>query len=90
MNNNIKIPGLEEAIVKNIDYFEDRISIHVEFPIKTHKCTDCGERTRRVHDYRIQKIKHLKWFERLCYIFYRKRRYKCGECGKRFMKRIQL
>src|SRR5690606_24651283 len=40
--------------------------------------------TRRIHDYRVQKIKHLKWFERLTYIFYRKRRYVCTACGKRF------
>ncbi|KYD19869.1 hypothetical protein B4135_0768 [Caldibacillus debilis] len=29
---------------------------------------------RKIHDYRIQKIRHLKWFERPTVIFYRKRR----------------
>lgn len=32
----------------------------------------------------MQKIKHLKWFERLCYIFYNKRRYRSDACEKRF------
>ncbi|MDR4888546.1 ISL3 family transposase, partial [Fredinandcohnia sp. QZ13] len=36
-----------------------------------------------VHDYRVQKIQHLKWFERKTQIFYKRRRYVC-ECGKRF------
>lgn len=87
MNNNIIIPGLEDVIIKKTDQFEDRIAIYVEMPVKTHKCPKCGEKTRKIHDYRIQKIKHLKWFERLCYIFYRKRRYKCEACGKRFYER---
>ncbi|MBD8006522.1 transposase family protein [Bacillus norwichensis] len=29
---------------------------------------------RKIHDYRAQKIKHLKWFGRLTYLFYKKRR----------------
>ncbi|NGP46942.1 transposase, partial [Bacillaceae bacterium SIJ1] len=37
----------------------------------------------RVHDYRIQKVQHLKVFERTTEMFYRKRRYACA-CGKRF------
>lgn len=49
-----------------------------------HKCPNCGAKTRKIHDYRIQKIKHLKWFERLSYIFYKKRRYRCVDCRKRF------
>lgn len=90
MNNNIKIPGFEGVIVKKIDRFEDRIAIYIELPVKIHKCPDCGEETRKIHDYRVQKIKHLKWFERLCYIFYRKRRYKCGACGKSFYEKNSI
>ncbi|NCU16665.1 transposase family protein, partial [Pallidibacillus pasinlerensis] len=73
-----------------IEQFEDRIAIYVVMPVKLHKCPKCSEKTRKIHDYRIQKIKQLKWFERLCYIFYRKRRYKCGECGKRFYEKNSI
>lgn len=90
MNNNIKIPGLEGVIIKKVEQFEERVAIYVELPVQTHKCSVCGEETRKVHDYRTQKIKHLKWFERLSYIFYRKRRYKCGECGKRFYEKNSI
>ncbi len=39
-----------------------------------------------MHDYRSQKIKHIKIFGRETLLFYRKRRYKCtnSECNKRF------
>jgi transposase len=50
---------------------------------KRHRCPKCGQKTKRVHDYRWQKVKHLKWFERMTYIWYKRRRYACT-CGKRF------
>lgn len=84
LNNIIKIPGLEDVIIKKVEEFEDRIALYVEMPVKPHRCPNCKGRTRKIHDYRLQKINHLKWFERLTYLFYRKRRYKCGACGKRF------
>jgi len=79
MNFNIFLPGLEEVQLIKMEQVEDRIC----FPISTHTCPTCRKKTRKVHDYRIQKIKHLKLFERLTYIFYRKRRYVCT-CGKKF------
>jgi len=54
--------------------------------IKPHKCPECKSLTNSVHDYRIQKIKHIKIFGRETLLFYRKRRYKCtnSDCNKRF------
>ncbi|WP_277584660.1 transposase family protein, partial [Psychrobacillus antarcticus] len=83
MNFNMFLPGLEEVQVTKMEQVEDRICIHVEMPISSQACPTCKSRTRKVHDYRIQKIKHLKVFERLTIIFYRKRRYVC-QCGKKF------
>jgi len=59
------------------------IRLHVEVERKSQQCPVCYANTDRVHDYRIQKIQHLKWFERPTQIFYRRRRYAC-KCGKRF------
>lgn len=83
MNFIIEIPGLKDVIVKKVEDSGESVNLFVEMPIKVHHCPVCGERTRKIHDYRIQKIKHLKWFERLTFIFYRRRRYVC-DCGKRF------
>ena len=40
--------------------------------------------TCTIHDYRTQRIKDLTIFGKRCVIIFRKRRYRCNECGKRF------
>lgn len=83
MNSNIFLPGFEEVIIKKTEIVEGKYCFYVEMPVKEHSCVNCGALTSKVHDYRIQKIKHLKLFDRHTWIFYRKRRFAC-KCGKRF------
>ena len=83
MNFNMNIPGLKDVVIEKIEEVGERTALHVSLPKKPHKCPSCGEMTTKVHDYRMQKIKHLKWFERLTVLFYKRRRYACA-CGKRF------
>jgi transposase len=83
MNFTMDIPGLKEAVITKVEQLEDIVRIYLEMERKVHRCPKCDKRTRRVHDYRLQKIHHLKWFERKTQIFYKRRRYAC-ECGKRF------
>ncbi|WP_138090659.1 ISL3 family transposase [Halalkalibacterium halodurans] len=83
MNFTMDLPGLKGVKVTKMEEREDFIALHVEMPRTPHRCPSCGERTERIHDDRIQKIQHLKLFERWVYLFYRKRRYAC-RCGKRF------
>jgi transposase len=66
-----------------VEEIDGMLRLYVEVERKPHQCPSCSSYTNRVHAYRIQKIHHLKWFERLTHIFYRRRRYVCG-CGKRF------
>lgn len=84
LNFTMNIPGLEDVKLTKLEQVEDRVALHVELEVRPHSCPRCQVKTRRVHDYRIQKIKHLKWFERLTTLFYKKRRYACGACGKKF------
>ncbi|MEK4253782.1 ISL3 family transposase [Ureibacillus sp. FSL K6-2830] len=70
-------------MVTKVEERSGEVLIYVEMERKYHRCPKCGQKTNRVHDYRWQKIKHLKWFERKTYIWYRRRRYACT-CGKRF------
>jgi transposase len=70
MNFNMFIPGLEEVLIKKVEQVEDRMCI--QMPIRTQRCPSCQSKTGRVHDYRIQRIKHLKWFERFTDLFYKK------------------
>lgn len=78
------LPGLKDVKVTGMTEKEDGIDIHVEMGVRLHTCPQCGARTRKVHDYRIRKIGHLKLFERLTRLVYNRRRYVCRECGKRF------
>ena len=83
MNFNMILPGLEEVNITKSEEIEGDLHLHIELPVKVHRCPKCGEQTSDIHDYYTQKVKHLKMFERTSYLFYRKRRYKCT-CGKRF------
>lgn len=83
MHFNMILPGLEEVTVIKTEINEGIYEIFIEMPLKVHRCPSCLEETARVHDYRIQRIKHLKMAERQTNIIYRKRRYACS-CGKRF------
>lgn len=83
MNFNMNIPGLKDVELEKTEEIGERIALYVSLPKHPHKCPSCGEMTVKVHDYRTQKIKHLKWFERLTILFYKRRRYACA-CGKRF------
>ncbi|MGE6257027.1 transposase family protein [Heyndrickxia sporothermodurans] len=60
---------------------EEKLCIHVERSVEPHPCPVCHSVTQKIHDYRIQKIKHLKMFERQPLLFYRRRPYVCP-CGK--------
>lgn len=83
MNCTMSLPGLEEVTITKTEMVEGCYHIHIECRRKPHICPNCGIQTKQIHDYRVQKIQHLKLFERQCVLFYRKRRYGCL-CGKRF------
>ncbi|MFS0865697.1 ISL3 family transposase [Fredinandcohnia sp. 179-A 10B2 NHS] len=89
MNSNIKLPGFKDMTVSKMEEVEEKLCIHVEMPVKPHTCPVCGNSTKRIHDYRVQKIKHLKIFERHTLIFYKRRRYACN-CGKKFAEKNPL
>ncbi len=69
--------------MKKVEEVGEIIRIYVEMDRQENRCPKCGNKTNRIHDYRVQKVKHLKWFERKTELFYRRRRYVCT-CGKRF------
>lgn len=63
---------------------KNHIKIHIELPIKEHTCPCCHSKTSNIHDYRFQLIKDIPIYYKDTYIYYRKRRYVCKQCGKRF------
>jgi transposase len=89
MNFTMNIPGLKDCIVTNIEERNEMVIIHIEMERVAQACPSCGERTQRIHDYRLQKIKHLKWFERITQLWYKRRRYACT-CGKCFTEKNEF
>lgn len=63
-------------------------SIVLSLPRSFHSCPCCKHKTNKIHDYRLQKIKHFFKTEQTLSIFIRKRRYVCPNCSKRFMEDI--
>ncbi|WP_228409567.1 ISL3 family transposase [Radiobacillus deserti] len=90
MDFTMNIPGLKECIITNMEDRDGTVQIYVEMERIPHCCPVCETKTDRVHDYRYQKIKHLKWFERMTLLWYKRRRYACPSCGKRFSEKSPI
>lgn len=58
--------------------------LFIEVPRKNHICPCCGCVTQTIHDYRLQKIIDVPIYDKKTFLIYRKRRYRCRDCGKRF------
>lgn len=58
--------------------------IYIEIAKRVHRCPSCGNETVRVHDYRVRKIKHQYSLGNKAILHYRRRRYVCLSCHKRF------
>ena len=63
-------------------------SVVLSLPRKFHTCPCCNHKTDKIHDYRLQKIKHFFKTENLISIFIRKCRYVCPKCHKCFLEQI--
>lgn len=79
-----EIFGIQGTKLKAAEFDNNKYEIDIEMPRKAHKCPVCGEQTDCVHDYRQQKIKAGELNGYYAEIRYRKRRYRCKSCGKRF------
>jgi len=76
---------LKGVIVTKFRNRKNRIRIHIELPIKEHSCPCCHSKTSRIHDYRYQLIKDVPiYYNKAVFLYYRKRRYVCTNCNKRF------
>ncbi|MDO5151570.1 MAG: ISL3 family transposase [Oscillospiraceae bacterium] len=76
--------GIQEVNITNYEETEKEIFLHIELEVKEHKCPCCSEPTTRIHDYRIQRVTDIPYRNKKVIFVYRKRRYVCPHCGKRF------
>jgi len=85
-----KLLDIKEAIVKNYEITEKVVEVEYIYPVKPHECPDCGYVTSLVHDYRAQKVRDIPIQGKATILLYRKRRYKCAVCNKRFIEKQPL
>ena len=79
-----EILGAQGIKLKGIEFRESHYLVEIEMPRKAHECPVCGEQTDRIHDYRVQQIKGGQFNGYLVDLKYRKRRYVCSQCRKKF------
>ncbi len=75
---------IQGVIIKKCVNTEVNKEIHIELERKEQICPCCKTKTSYIHDYRTQVIKDTKIFNKNVVIVYRKRRYICNNCTKRF------
>lgn len=85
-----KVLDMEHMICEKTEEYPDRIVLHVKMQRRTCECPACGALTEKVHDYRAQSVKDSPIHGKTVVWVYRKRRYCCDRCGKRFYERNYL
>ena len=90
-NNYIKdLLDFKDVEVKKIKNLKDSLQIYIELPKIPQYCPRCSFETTKVHDYRTQSIQDIPVTFKPTTLFYRKRRYECCVCGKRFYEQNDL
>jgi len=87
-HNIIKLFGLQDknVILNNfeVNSKENTLNIYISKKISACSCPSCKHETKRIHDHRIQKIKHCPINGFKTTIFLKKTRLLCTHCGKKF------
>ena len=79
-----KLLEMEEVRIENLEESEQEIVLQISLVRRTQICRRCGAETERVHDYRIRQVRDLELRGKPLRLLYRRRRYVCPVCGKRF------
>lgn len=79
-----KVLDMEHMNILGVEHSATKVTITVEMHRRTCQCPQCGTLTDSIHDYRMQRIQDSPLQGKACVWLYRKRRYRCPCCGKRF------
>lgn len=81
---------MKDIEIIHLETGTDKISIEFQLKRREHICPACKTLTNRIHDYRLQVVKDLPIQGRHVFWYYRKRRYRCDCCSKRFAEQLYL
>ena len=79
-----KLLNLPEEFIIQEKIIENKSCICLSLPQVPHECPNCKALTSRVHDYREQTVTDLPLLMEKSIIIFRKRRYFCPHCKKKF------
>ena len=79
-----KLLDVEHLEVTNVEHSEKEILLEVQMQRRFSECPRCQTLTDQIHDYRVQRVKDCPMLGKWVVWLYRKRRYRCPCCGKRF------
>jgi len=74
----------EHLKVKRIQTIDNVMEVSIDFIQGYHTCPKCGQKTCKIHDYRLRRIKHGVINGYKVFLNYKRRRYVCKYCGTRF------
>ena len=77
----LKMEGVQ---IEKLDETEKEIILQISMERKMHICKRCGGKTGRIHDHRVREVRDLELRGKPVRLLYRRRRYVCPACGKRF------
>jgi transposase len=77
--------NLKDVFIKNVIQADSFLKIFIETKPSEQTCPCCGCKTKRVDDYRIQKIDDAPSYGKSVTPVLRKCRYLCSSCGKIFL-----
>lgn len=89
-NYTAKILGMEDIEVEKIECIDNQQRISFHLPRRQLECPECGCMTDKVHDYRVRTLHDLPLQGQALILFYKRRRYMCPMCGKRFPEPFSL
>lgn len=79
-----KLLGMKDIILSEVSSTDTELHIHFSLKHQKQTCPCCKQKTSYIHDYRIQTFKGAPINGLHTYFYYRKRRYRCPHCSKRF------
>ena len=80
----LKLLDMEDAIIEEYKEGKSEHYLTITLKRKEQLCPACGESTETIHDYRIRRIVDFSVRYKRMIINYRRRRYVCPCCQKRF------
>ncbi|SHH67549.1 zinc-finger of transposase IS204/IS1001/IS1096/IS1165, partial [Anaerosphaera aminiphila DSM 21120] len=85
-----KLLNIKDIIVTNITENSETIEVSIKSTNNTGVCPCCKQPTTRIHDYRLQRVRHSNIGLRQVCLLLRKKRFICKRRNKRFYESLNF